>query len=49
MILRETLVDDDIPGRDKMREGVINHWRISFKSLKLDLSVGLNSSILPFH
>ena len=48
MILRETLVDADIPRRDKMREAIITHWRTSFEELKLELSVGLNV-VLPFH
>jgi hypothetical protein len=39
MILRESLVDTDIPRRNKMREAVISHWRDSFEVLKLDLSV----------
>jgi hypothetical protein len=39
MILRESLVDTDIPRRDKMREAVISHWQDSFEVLKLDLSV----------
>jgi hypothetical protein len=39
MILHESLVDTDIPRRDKMREAVISHWRDSFEVLKLDLSV----------
>jgi hypothetical protein len=41
MVLCETLVDTDIPRRDKMREAVINRWRDSFGQLKLDLSVGI--------
>jgi len=41
MFLRETLVDNDIPRRTKMREGVISQWRESFEQLKLDLSVGI--------
>ena len=42
MILRETLVDADIPRRDEMREAIITHWQMSFEELKLELSVGLN-------
>ena len=42
MILRETLVEADIPGRDKMREAIINHWRTLFEALKLELSVSFN-------
>jgi len=41
MFLRETLVDNDIPRRTRMREGVITQWRESFERLKLDLSVGV--------
>ena len=44
MLLRETLVDADIPRRDKMREVIISHWQKSFETLKLDLSV--SSSVL---
>lgn len=39
MILRESLVDADIPHRDKMREVIVNHWRKSFEDLKLELAV----------
>jgi porphobilinogen deaminase len=39
MVLREGLVDTDIPHRDKMREAIVCHWRKSFEDLKLDLSV----------
>lgn len=39
MVLCETLVDANIPGRDKMREAVIGHWQKSFDGLKHDLSV----------
>jgi hypothetical protein len=46
MVLCETLVDADIPGRDKMREAIISQWRDSFGQLKLDLSVGIR--ILSF-
>ena len=41
MVLRETLVDANIPRRDKIREVVISQWRNSFEQLKLDLSVGI--------
>jgi len=44
MVLRESLVDADIPRRDKMREVIIDYWQKSFKDLKLDLSV--SSSVL---
>src|SRR5713226_4160059 len=40
MVLRETLVNIDIPCRDKMREAIISQWQDSFGQLKLDLSVG---------
>jgi hypothetical protein len=39
MVLRETLVDADIPRRDKMRETVLSHWQKSFEDLKVELSV----------
>jgi hypothetical protein len=47
MVLRETLVDVDIPRRDKMREAIISAWQKSFKDLKIDLSVSL--SVLSSH
>ncbi len=40
MVLRETLVNIDIPCHDKMREAIISQWQDSFGQLKLDLSVG---------
>jgi len=43
MVLRETLVDDDIPGRGKMREAIINRWQKSFDVLKYDLSVSFSA------
>ena len=45
MVLHEGLIDADIPGRDKMREAIMTHWRLSFEDLKLNLSVSLNSSV----
>ncbi|KAH9050402.1 hypothetical protein EDB83DRAFT_2317167 [Lactarius deliciosus] len=39
MVLRETLVDTNIPKCDKMREAVMSHWKKSFEVLKHDLSV----------
>jgi hypothetical protein len=39
MVLCGTLVDADIPRRDKMREAIINQWRGSFEQLKSELSV----------
>ena len=47
MILRESLVDADIPRRDKMREAIIDAWQKSFTELKLDLSVSF--SVLSSH
>src|SRR6267142_112286 len=41
MVLCKTLVDADIPHRDKMREAIIYHWKKSFEELKVDLSVCL--------
>jgi len=41
MVLRETLVDADIPYCDKMREAIVYHWKKSFEELKADLSVSL--------
>ena len=39
MFLHETLVNNEIPHRTKMREGVISQWWESFEQLKLDLSM----------
>jgi hypothetical protein len=47
MVLRETLVEADIPRCDRIRETVISLWRDSFQQLKSDLSVG--RGILSFH
>jgi hypothetical protein len=41
MVLCDTLIDTDIPRRDKMREVIIGQWQDSFRKLKLDLSVGI--------
>ena len=41
LILRETLFNDDIPHRDKMRESIISLWHNSFQVLKSDLFVSL--------
>jgi hypothetical protein len=38
-ILRESLLERDIPRRDKLREAIIKRWHRSFKDLKLELSV----------
>lgn len=43
MVLCGTLLDVDIPHRDKMRETVISRWRDSFGQLKLDLSASIRS------
>ena len=42
MVLCETLVNTDIPRRDKMREAVIYGWKKLFRELKEDLSVSLH-------
>jgi hypothetical protein len=42
MVLCGTLVDADIPHRDKMREAIIKHWKKSFEELKTELSVSLH-------
>jgi hypothetical protein len=39
MVLRETLKDSDIPGRNRVREAIIARWKTSFEELKVDLSV----------
>ncbi|KAH9072201.1 hypothetical protein EDB83DRAFT_2516981 [Lactarius deliciosus] len=39
LVLCKSLVSTDIPGHDKMREAIINHWQGSFEVLKLDLAV----------
>ena len=44
MVLRETLLDGDIPRRDMVRENIINRWRQSFKVLRRDLSVSFSVS-----
>jgi hypothetical protein len=41
MLLCETLIESDIPRRNKMREAIITCWRDSFEQLKLDLSVSI--------
>lgn len=42
MVLRESLVDADIPHRDKMKEAIMGGWQRSFKELKSELAVSLN-------
>jgi hypothetical protein len=44
MILRETLVDADIPRRDKVRESVIRAWQKAFEEQKEVFSVSLSAS-----
>jgi hypothetical protein len=41
MVLRNTLVDTDIPRRERIREAIVSQWRDSFGQLKSDLSVGI--------
>jgi hypothetical protein len=43
MILRETLVDADIPHRDKMRECIMSQWKKSFDELTVQLAVSLSN------
>lgn len=38
MLLRETLLDTEIPHRSKTREAIIKQWQTSFEDLKLNLS-----------
>ena len=45
MVLRETLLDSDIPHCDKTREAIIYRWKKSFEALKGELIVSLR--ILP--
>jgi len=47
MVLRENLIDTNIPRHNKMREAVISQWWDSFEQLKSDLSMGIG--ILSFH
>ena len=42
MVLRETLVEADIPHHYKMREAIILCWKQSFKELKVELSVSFS-------
>jgi hypothetical protein len=49
MILWETLIDADIPGRNKMRKAVLNQWQMLFEELKLKLLASLNVLVLPFY
>ena len=41
MVLCGTLLDVDIPRRDKMREIIISRWRDAFGQLKSDLSASI--------
>jgi hypothetical protein len=43
MVLRETLIDDDIPRRFKMREAIMKRGQKSFEALKYDLSVSFST------
>lgn len=45
MVLCGTLIDTDIPRRDKIREAIISRWKESFEELKVELSVSLR--VLP--
>ena len=45
MVLCETLTEAEIPGRFKMREAIVSHWKVLFEKLKVELSV--SSRILP--
>jgi hypothetical protein len=47
MVLRESLVDADIPHRDKVRESVICRWKEAFGVLKGQLSVSLCAFHVP--
>ena len=44
MVLHETLTEAEIPGRFKMREAIVSHWKASFEKLKVELLV---SSRIP--
>jgi hypothetical protein len=48
LLLRESLVDADIPRRDKMREAILKHWRKSYEELKVELSVSLRCFLPSF-
>jgi hypothetical protein len=48
MTICGTLVDVEIPGRDKTRERIITQWRDSFAQLRLDLSVSIRVLSSPF-
>ena len=39
MVLRETLVNADIPCHDKMRESIMKQWEVSFEVLIAEISV----------
>jgi hypothetical protein len=47
MVLRDSLVDADIPRRDKVREAVISRWKEHFEALKVRLSVRLCAFHVP--
>jgi hypothetical protein len=39
LYLRETLGEEDIPGRTKIRESIIKMWREEFETLKKEMKV----------
>jgi len=43
MVLRETLIDTDIPHHDKIRDAIMSRWWKMFEDLRDDLSVCLNN------
>ena len=47
MVLRESLVDADIPHLIAVREAVICNWNRAFKQLKAKLSVSLRTFCVP--
>jgi hypothetical protein len=42
MVLRGDLLNSGIPHRDRTREAIMQTWRTSFESLKLELAVSAN-------
>jgi hypothetical protein len=47
MVLRQGLLDADIPRRDKVREAIMCSWNRSFKELQAELSVSLHAFCVP--
>jgi hypothetical protein len=47
MVLRESLVVADFPGRHKVREAIVSRWKESFNKLKVELSVSFEHSAFP--